>query len=69
MKMKKTTHEMIREYRDFMTDMISVGFARYESMQRSEATKRGIALVKARKQKNQNAKKRLRAKVKMELDY
>ncbi len=56
MKMK-TTNELLIDYRDFMVNMISFGLARFEYEQRSKATKRGIALAKARKLKNGKVEK------------
>ena len=46
--MKKTTNQLLNDYCDFMVTMICE-FARLESLKRSEATKRGIALAKMRK--------------------
>jgi len=53
----KTTNELLIDYRDFMVNMISFGLARFEYEQRSKATKRGIALAKARKSKNGKVEK------------
>ncbi len=54
--MKKTTNQLLSEYSDFMRATICE-FARLESLQRSEATKRGIALAKARRLENVKVKK------------